>query len=325
MILENNFLMFENFKFKKLSKEQIIISVDRLTRFKPTEEKYLRVFSDIILHNLIEPKIKKSELSTTDYAQIRDIAVKIFNDSLDSALFDFSINELLKNYENAVFINNDETQKLLDNKLDYFNAIKLIKNPDALNLKWLISLCDKSTKPNISPIKKVVIAEGITEEILLPAFSNTGGYNFTQNGVKIIAAGGKNQVVKLYYKLAEQVKIPIFVLLDNDAQSNKVSIKTKLRPQDKIHLLNCGEFEDLLPKKLIKKTINNEFKNFTSIKVADLNSDSSMVKTLEKLFKEKCFHEFKKAEFAQRIKEQIKSKTELSTELVSIIHEIENF
>ena len=49
-------------KYKKLTPEQIKISLDRLTRFKFTREKYLRVFSDIILSNLIEPKIKKSEL-----------------------------------------------------------------------------------------------------------------------------------------------------------------------------------------------------------------------------------------------------------------------
>ena len=49
-------------KYKKLTPEQIKISLDRLTRFKFTREKYLRVFSDIILSNLIEPKIKKNEL-----------------------------------------------------------------------------------------------------------------------------------------------------------------------------------------------------------------------------------------------------------------------
>ena len=49
-----------NLKIKPLLKEQIIISIDRLTRFKCPEEKYLRVFSDIIVSSLIEPKLKKS-------------------------------------------------------------------------------------------------------------------------------------------------------------------------------------------------------------------------------------------------------------------------
>ena len=55
-------------KYKKLKKEQLLISIDRLTRFKPTEEKYLRVFKDIIISNLIEPKLKKSELENMDYS-----------------------------------------------------------------------------------------------------------------------------------------------------------------------------------------------------------------------------------------------------------------
>ena len=53
----------QNIKFKKLTEQQVIISIDRLTRFKPTEEKYLRVFSDIITSNLIEPHLKKKRYS----------------------------------------------------------------------------------------------------------------------------------------------------------------------------------------------------------------------------------------------------------------------
>ncbi len=54
-------------KIKQLTKEQLIISTDRLTRFKEPEIKYLRVFKDIILNNLIEPKYKKSELDEMSY------------------------------------------------------------------------------------------------------------------------------------------------------------------------------------------------------------------------------------------------------------------
>ena len=61
-------------KYKKLTPEQIKISLDRLTRFKFTREKYLRVFSDIILSNLIEPKIKKNELLNYPAEKIKKIA-----------------------------------------------------------------------------------------------------------------------------------------------------------------------------------------------------------------------------------------------------------
>lgn len=317
-------------KYKKLTKQQILISIDRLTRFKPAEEKYLRVFKDIVLSNLIEPKLKKTDLENMEYSQIRDYAVEIFNNSFDETVNNFSINKKLSEYENRVFYNSDDVQDLLDNKLDYISALKLAEE-NIPNLEWLRNI----TKDNVKeirkkekflfPVEKVVIAEGITEEILLPVFADILGYNFNENGVKILAAGGKNQVVKLYYKLYHDLKLPIFVLLDKDAESNEESINTRLRKQDEVYLLHSGEFEDLLPKKLIVKTVNNEFKNFISITEADLDTGMSTVKTLEELFRDKCLHEFKKADFANRIKGQIRSINDVSEELKKIVEEIKRF
>ncbi len=57
----------------------------------------------------------------------------------------------------------------------------------------------------------------------------------------------------MYYKLSQEVKLPIFVLLDKDAEDNIRQIEPRLREHDRIHLVSCGEFEDLLPKSLIVK------------------------------------------------------------------------
>ncbi len=322
-------------KYKKLAEQQIIISIDRLTRFKPVEEKYPRVFKDIIISNLIEPKYKKSSLDNMDYNELKNIAVEIFNSSLEPNE-DCSINEYLKEYETSRFEVSIEGQKLLDNNLNFKGALKLLKtsSKDTLvkNLEWLKAisnnadiLANRKQNKTLFPIEKVVIAEGITEEILLPTFANLCGYNFDSNGVKIIAAGGKNQVVKLYYKLYKTLKLPIFVLLDKDAEANEELINHKLRYQDKIHLLDSGEFEDLLPKSLIANTINNEFKNFVKTNAEELFQDGiSTVKTLEEFFKEKCLHEFKKAEFANRVKQQTTSEKDISEEVKNIIKEIKS-
>ena len=130
----------QNIKFKKLTEQQVIISIDRLTRFKPTEEKYLRVFSDIITSNLIEPHLKKNDIQNMNYEVLKDIVVKIFNSSIESETVDLSINEKLKEYENSVFYNNKQTQILLDNKLDYTKAIPLIQKDAPKNLQWLKKL-----------------------------------------------------------------------------------------------------------------------------------------------------------------------------------------
>lgn len=322
----------DSIKFKPLSDKEIIISLDRITRFKPTEEKYLRVFFDIISSCLLAPKFKKKELYNLSYSDITAIATHIFNSSLPELSNDYRINDLIKEYENTVFKNNTETQTLLNNRIDIKSALKLIDdNTDVLNLKWLKSITSSKNIKDLRmsnkflfPIEKIVITEGITEEILLPEFANLCGYNFNANGVKIIGAGGKNQVVKLYYELSDELKLPIFVLLDKDALSNLKSISVKLRSTDKVHLLEGGEFEDILPKELIVKTINNEFKNFVSIKKSDLDTDVSMVKTLEDIFKNKCLHEFKKADFAQQVSQRIRTSKDISKEVYSVIDEIKN-
>ena len=315
-------------KFKNLTKDQIIISLDRLTRFKRTEDKYLRVFLDIIHSNLIEPVLKKNEIKNLDYKYITEIVTEIFNQTL-GAPNTLDINRYLKEYENSIFVNDKNTQIFLDNNINYAEGIKLLPDNLPVNLKWLKSLSDK--EPSTSnrevhllkfPIEKVLLVEGITEEILLPVFAKFLGYDFYAKGIQIIAAGGKNQVVKMYYKLAEELKIPVFVLLDKDAEDNIRQIEPKLRPIDKIHLVSCGEFEDLLPKSLIVKTVNSDFKNFLSITEADLPSDIPAAAILEELFKTKGLHEFKKADFAKMVKDNITTEEDISDEITAIIEEL---
>ena len=309
-------------KFKPLTEQQIIISIDRLTRFKPTEEKYVRVFRDIIVTNLIEPKFKKAELEGLDYITLRNYATEIFNASItEKNHTDFSINEKLQEYENSIFNNNDEINILLNNKLNYKAAIKLLANKSLAANQNILQL--RKEKSLQYPISVVVIVEGITEEILLPEFATILGYDFLKYGIKVLPAGGKNQVVKLYYNLSQELKIPIFILLDKDAVDNVEAINKRLRTIDNVYLLNSGEFEDLLPKNFIVKTINSHLKNFASINLEDISKPEPMVKILEEIFKEKGLHEFKKAEFAHLVKSHI-LKNDVSEEITCIINGIKS-
>lgn len=323
----------EDFKIKPLTKEQIIISIDRLTRFKNTEIKYLRVYKDIIISNLIYPKYKKCELDKKDYSELTNLAQKIINYSLEKLNLlssrNFIINQRLFDYENSIFRLSDETKKLLSNKINYSDAIKLITDGAPINLKWLKTLETaediKVSRENYSlhfPIEKIIITEGITEEILLPEFAKFCGLDFDKKGIHILSAGGKNQVVKLFYRLAETLKIPIFVLLDNDAKENFNEILPRLRPCDKIHLLKCGEFEDLLPLSLVQKTLNYTFENISIISEESLRQDLPMVKILEELFKNRGLHEFKKSEFAEIVKKNISCADDVSDEIKDIIDEL---
>ena len=284
----------------------------------------------MILSNVIEPKFKRKDLDEMEYSTLKDLAETVFNLSISSlssvVVGTHIINEKLFNYENKVFNLNEEINKLLDNKINYDLAITLIQEENSpKNLIWLKSLINNESireeKSIRFPIEKVVITEGITEEILLPVFAEHLGLNFDKNGIQVISAGGKNQVVKLVYTLANQLKLPMFILLDNDAKDNYEQILPKLREFDKIYLLSHGEFEDILPKELIIKTLNDYFKNLNIIEDNEFE-DERMVKNLEEIFKKKGFHEFKKAEFAQLVKNHISSDEDLSDEIKLIIEEL---
>lgn len=299
-------------KIKPLSKQQITISLDRLTRFKNTEEKYLRVFSDIIASNLIEPKFKKDEIKGMPSSEIVKIMEKIFSQTMKSLNLsptkDYTINKLLEDYENKTFKNSDETKKLLKNKIDYKALLPLLNDDLPSNLIWLKNMTKSDVRQIYStkfPIEKVILVEGITEEILLPRFAKIYGIDFDKKGIIVLPAGGKNQSVKVFYELSETLKLPVIILFDKDAVENAKEIEPKLRNGDVIHLLECGEFEDTLSLNHIKRTLNQIFKNYYSFSISQLKSDLPMTKTLDLLFKE-CNSEFKKAEFAHSLSENIK-------------------
>ena len=326
--------MEKDFKIKPLTKKELMISLDRLTRFKPPQEKYLRVFKDVITSNLISPKFTKKELSLKEPAFLANIAEEILNYSTklltgEKNSKDFSINKKLLKYEKSVFKFDENTEKLINNKIDYKSAVALFKEDNLpLNLKWLKSLIkdENQVKNRVDsgwkfPLEKIVLVEGITEEILLPKFALICGLDFDKAGIHLISAGGKNQVVKLFYKYADILKLPVFILLDNDAKKSFEQIKLKLRKKDKVHILKCGEFEDALPLNLIKKTLNRKFKNYFSITLEELRADLPMTKTLEEVLKGHGI-DFKKAEFAALLKENILNSKDVSLEIQNILSEL---
>lgn len=322
-------------KIKALTKEQILLSIDRLTRFKNTEVKYLRVFREIILHNLISPNFNKHELEIMDYESIKKYAQEILNYSIKLIAgensSDHSLNKKLYNYEKSVYKQDKETEKLLNNQIDYLSVVQFISESSPQNLKWLKAMAENTNikeerkKQKFKyPIELLVLVEGATEETLLPCFADICDFNFDENGIYIIPAGGKNQVVKLYYDYRETLNIPIFVLFDKDGIQNAQEIKPKLRTIDKIHIISCGEFEDALNKDLVSKALKYELENISEMNIDFAEEPGHRVKYLEEIFKNRGMHEFKKVEFSQIIRENITSKDDLTPEIEQIIEEIKS-
>lgn len=323
-------------KIKKMTPDEMLLAIDRLTRFKFPEIKYNRVFKDILSKHLSTPQISHKIYETLSEKEICYLIEEVFKYSLADydlhQAHSYNIFKIINTLENNLYTIDNSTKELMQAKIPYESILELNNNTLCKNLQFLKALT-KSKKPaniirkNFStkfPIEKIIITEGITEEILLPKFSEILNYDFNKFGVEIIAAGGKNQVAKDYLNLRDRIKVPIAVLLDADAQSTAEKISKKLRPFDKLLLIKKGEFEDILPLKLIKNAINYKFVNLFTVKDSDFEQNICRVKALEEIYRINGLGEFKKAEFAQDIS-TVLNKTDstlISEDIKLIINEL---
>lgn len=326
----------EKIKFVPVKQNNLLLSLDRLTRFKYPKIKYYRVFSELLCRYLIEPKLSKQMIESLDINLLKKLVEKIWNESvkkyLPGSTTDYYLNNLLKEELFATYNLSDEIKSLIDINLNIDGVLDLIDNSQEqpINIKRLLAV--RKSKENVItlrneyglrfPVEKVVLTEGITEEILLPVFSKLAGYDFDKNGVKLISAGGKNQVAKLYCELKDELKIPVFILLDADAVETSQNIHKVLRSQDSIYLIKHGEFEDIFSLNLIKRTINKRFKNICESTIADFKRNEPMTRVLSEFFRLHELGDFQKADFAKELAENAKYDTDLTEEILLILEEI---
>lgn len=308
----------------------MLLYFDRLTRFKYPEDKYFRVFSDIILKNLISPSVTKKQLENLSEEKIIDYAKGVWNFSLrhnfKNLKEDFKINEILFDLEDNYFVLSKRSKLFLNSKMNFLPLIDELKKEYRtlpINLKRIYDIfCGKNT---YQPIKKLIFVEGITEDILLPQFAKLKNIDFDKEGYYIITSGGKNQIVKLYTNWKKMLKVPIFILLDKDGVDVLPLIEKQLEDKDEIFLLKAGEFEDILNQKLIQKTLKNTYREILEhISKKDFDENLTMVKNLENYFKINGLGEFKKADFAQMVKENCNKTSYITSEIGEILSRIIN-
>ncbi|MBQ4122697.1 ATP-dependent endonuclease [bacterium] len=334
----------DKFKYKLMSLDELVINLDRLTRFKLPEESYFRVFSSILYKNLITPKLSKNEIEKLPANTIGSCVQTIWNESVRKILKkeenNLEINKVIKLLLNFQFKNtDDETKRLINTKLSIspiLNTIDYEKSP--INLKFLIKANKTFSKKNPATIKKIeelreknllkfpitklLIVEGITEEILLPVFAAKLHSNFEQKGIYILGAGGKSKSPDLYLKLKEKLKIPVLILFDNDAQEIYELLKQNLLKKDKTIIIKKGEFEDIISLNLLKRSINKEYINYDKILKKDLQIYNRMCQNIEYYYRTRKLGEFKKAKLAKLLAENVKYNTDITEEIKTIIKEI---
>ena len=213
-------------------------------------------------------------------------------------------NNISRNIKRLIWLNNQI--KKLDLAFDFENIYKLAETY-------------RNQNHSRKPLKLIVLVEGATEEVLLPLFSSVAGIDFEKSGIELVASGGKNQVARIYAEINHGVNLPIFIILDADAQEIADEIGKIIRPQDRLYLISGGEFEDILPDELICRATNSYYGLTGKINKEEIKINNRKTVTLANVWKQKGFGEFKKAEFAQIIAESIKSPSDLSEEMSKII------
>lgn len=330
-------------KFKLMTLQDLVISLDRLTRFKNPEIKYRRVFYDIILRHLISPSISKHKLDELPSSFLVKIVGEIWNTSVQNLFGKSSEKKSVTLYDldfQQYNVTDEYALDLMNTDLNFYPVLKNLPQSDVpKNLEYVKILvenyADNSDLSVISenirqkyktlfPVKKLILTEGITEEILLPKFAQVFGYDFDENGVFIIATGGKSKVLSLYAELKYILKIPMFVLLDNDAEPVYNDVCSVLRKQDKAYLIKAGEFEDILSKELIQKAFAEMNYDIKPASLEELSSDGGTCDALELLWKSRGLGEFRKAHLAKAVHDCISDKVVITDEINSILTDIIN-
>jgi hypothetical protein len=119
--------------------------------------------------------------------------------------------------------------------------------------------------------------EGTTEAILLPVFASIycrQRLNQTENKQQrqlwekalaaiqyaiVLPVGGKNQMFAMYRTLANDLAIPIGILLDQDAAKTYQQLQTIRRGQDPLLMIEQGEMEDLYSLEMVLPIINEVY------------------------------------------------------------------
>lgn len=324
-----------------MSIDDLILSIDRLSRLKIPELKYHRVYKEIISKYLINPQISLKNFDLISPQTIVKIIEIIWNGSIsqfEKSMKSAKTSHLIASLDKQYFKNIPEVTKILMNaSLDIYTPLAFYtkKLPD--NLALLQELISSNTD-NIAiaakiirenkltkfPIEKIVLAEGITEEILLPVFAKKLGYDFNKYGIYVIGAGGKSKIPILYNKLKDKIKLPIIMIMDNDASTIYHELIKTMKKQDKAIIIENGEFEDILPKCLIKRSFNQYFYDIEKVTSKDFMCKNSMCENISNIYKSRQIGEFQKAHFAKIIAQNVKYKTDTSKEIGSIINEIKS-
>lgn len=182
----------------------------------------------------------------------------------------------------------------------------------------------------------VLLVEGLTESILMPALSPLCGVNLDELGVFVQVGGGAKQVAKRYLWWRDVTRLPLVSVLDADAGEQAGIIHDMLRQKDRLHVLASGELEDTFADhvvvELMRGYLDQSFKHepvagadTSAVDMEQLQGKpGSRVKRLQKIWKERAMGSFDKVEFARYIAHHLDRVEDVPDELKIVFHSLED-
>lgn len=176
----------------------------------------------------------------------------------------------------------------------------------------------------VSPIQCLVLVEGATEALILPAACRALGYQPVKEGVAFEPVGGKNPMLARYVEASEDYRFPICIVLDADAAAFTEDFEFYRRPQDRLFILKEGEIEDLYAPELILKTLDADYQPSETIGVDVLEKprQTGRVKQFQALWHQYGLGHFDKIEFAQNVSSRLQSAADVSEPMRALIEAI---
>lgn len=122
---------------------------------------------------------------------------------------------LVRKSEGSTYVVSNGAQSLYD------HCIATGSNPGKTQLATVVPFYANQATAHILTgffANKIVLAEGLTEELSLPVYFSRLGFDPTEYGVEIIGVNGKGNLAK-WWRLFTLYKIPTYICFDNDVRS----------------------------------------------------------------------------------------------------------
>ncbi len=169
----------------------------------------------------------------------------------------------------------------------------------------------------------ILLVEGQTETILLPAFARILGTSLNALAVNVEACGGAQQVVRHYLTLRELTVLPIVCVLDSDVTESAEIIEDSLRSGDRLLMIGSGEIEDTFSDASFLRLIDLYLRRHGYLEpftLEDLNSrGASRTEVLDKKFKSRGWGAFDKVGFAKLVAENLRE-SDIPSDGIKIIN-----